>query len=246
MYHHFAYIYDELMKDAPYDEWAKFYHQWAERAGNGGKRVLDLACGTGEMSVRFASLGYEVTGVDLSEDMLVVAKEKMERYGYPSSLFVKQDMRTLHGFPPFDNILIGCDSINYLLDEQDVKEVFHRAFNHLNDNGLFMFDVHSVYKMEHLFKNRTFADNGDNISYIWNCFEGEREHSVVHELTFFVRNGSFYDRYDEDHVQRTFNIEQYKKWLEHTGFSILEVSSGLVQTSLDNAERIFFVAKKCS
>ncbi|WP_243290625.1 class I SAM-dependent methyltransferase [Bacillus sp. FJAT-47783] len=244
MYHHFAYIYDQLMKDAPYDDWVKFLHQRAENDGNGGRRVLDLACGTGEISYRLAKLGYHVTGVDLSEDMLAVAKEKMIMHGFQDSLFIKQDMRKLEGFQPFDYIFLCCDSLNYLTCEQDVENTFHRVQQFLKKDGLFIFDVHSVYKMEQLFKNHTFAYSGDEVSYIWNCFEGDSEYSVIHELTFFVRNGSHYIRYDEDHEQRTFSIKTYTQLLENCGFTNVDVSTGLVQTSLDKAERIFFVAKK--
>lgn len=244
MYQHFAYIYDHLMKDAPYDDWVKFLHQRAENDGNGGRRVLDLACGTGEISYRLARLGYHVTGVDLSEDMLTVAKEKMLMHGFHDALFIKQDMRGLEGFEPFDFIFLCCDSLNYLTSEQDVENTFHHAMQFLKKDGLFIFDVHSVYKMEHLFKDHTFAYNGDEVSYIWNCFEGDSTHSVIHELTFFVRDGSKYIRYDEDHEQRTFTVQTYQQFLENCGFTIVDVTTGLVQTSLDKAERIFFVAKK--
>ncbi|WP_243386254.1 class I SAM-dependent DNA methyltransferase [Bacillus kexueae] len=244
MYQHFAYIYDELMKEAPYEEWTKYYLQMVRKFGNGGNRTLDLACGTGEMSVRFAKEGFHVTGVDLSIDMLTVAKEKMERHGYSDALFVNQDMRNLEGFDSFDYVFICCDSLNYLLEEYDIQEVFKRAYDVLAPGGLIMFDVHSLYKVESLFKGNTFAYNGDDISYIWNCFAGEASNSVVHELTFFVQEGDVYRRYDEDHEQRTFPIESYKLWLKQAGFSIVDVSTGLIQTSFEKAERIFFVAKK--
>jgi len=246
MYYHFAYIYDYLMKEAPYDDWVKFLNQSALKYGNGGKRVLDLACGTGEISYRLAQLGYQVTGVDLSEDMLVVAKEKMEKFGYFHTPFFKQDMRELNGFHPFDQIFICCDSLNYLLQEEDVYKTFQQVYKHLNEGGLFIFDVHSVYKMETIFKGETFADNNEDISYIWNCFDGPYEYSVIHELTFFVKEGEHYVRYDEDHEQRTFPISEYKKMLTSCGFQIVEVSTGLVQLPLDKAERIFFIAKKSS
>lgn len=246
MYHHFAYIYDHLMKEAPYDDWAKFLHQSVLKYGNGGKRVLDLACGTGEISYRLAQLDYQVTGVDLSEDMLVVAKEKMDKFGYLNTPFFKQDMRELDGFPPYDHIFICCDSLNYLLLEEDVVKTFRQVYNHLNDEGLFIFDVHSVYKINTLFKEQTFADNDEKISYIWNCFDGTYENSVIHELTFFVKDGEKYVRYDEDHEQRTFTVLEYKQMLTKCGFQIVEVTSGLVQYPLEKAERIFFVAKKAS
>lgn len=244
MYHHFAYIYDYLMKDVPYDKWVQFLHQSSITYGNGGKRVLDLACGTGEISYRLAQLGYHVTGVDLSEDMLAIAQEKMEAYGQNHALFVKQDMRSLHGFQPFDYIFICVDAINYLLTKEDVLATFQHVFEHLNDGGLLIFDVHSVYKVENLLKGNTFADNDDEISYIWNCFEGSYQHSVVHELTFFVRNGENYKRYDEDHEQRTFSVQEYKQMLMECRLSVLKVLTAFEHTPMDQAERIFFIARK--
>ncbi|MED1438684.1 class I SAM-dependent methyltransferase [Aeribacillus composti] len=244
IYKHFASVYDRLMKDVPYDEWAQFLHQAIQRYGNGGNRVLDLACGTGEISYRMAELGYELTGVDLSGEMLAVAQEKMMKKGF-DALFIEQDMRELKGYKPFDAVLLNCDSINYLLKEEDVVKTFQAVYDHLNRNGLFLFDAHSVHKMEKIFKHAVFADNDEDVSYIWKCFDGEYPNSVIHELTFFVNNGTDYVRLDEDHYQRTFSISEYRYMLEKCGFTIVDITDGIFQSpDIEQAERIFYIAKK--
>ena len=190
------------------------------------RNYLTLACGTGELSLRLAGEGYDVTGVDLSADMLAVAREKAERKGH-SLFLVEQDMSELEGFGEFDLIGIFCDSLNYLQTEQEVLQTFERVYTHLNQGGLFLFDVHSIYKMNALFNDHTYAYNGEEISYIWQCFEGEEPNSVEHELTFFQldHRTDQYHRYDELHFQRTFPIEQYEKWLLNSGFELLAVTA---------------------
>jgi len=245
-YHDFAYLYDYLMSDAPYGSWQQFVKRCLERYGReGAKRLLDVGCGTGELSIRLAQEGFEVTGIDLSEDMLTVAQGKTEEKGVKVDYF-QQNMTELMGFAPFDCAIIFCDSLNYLHNENEVKQTFKRIYDHLHEDGLLLFDVHSIYKIEHDFMNATFASNDENIGYIWNCFPGEFPHSVEHELTFYVRDASgLYKRYDELHVQRTYEINQYESWLVSCGFKIIEISADFTDNApTETSERIFFVAKK--
>jgi hypothetical protein len=110
-----------------------------------------------------------------------------------------------------------------------------------------MFDVHSIYKMEKVFQNHTFAVNDEEVSYIWDCFPGEEPYSVEHDLSFFVRDdeSGLYDRFDELHYQRTYPVEQYKKWLQQAGFTVSELLADLEEAPLvTETERILFVASK--
>lgn len=168
-YERFAYVYDELMKDAPYEKWLMILTAKLEQYGIGGRKVLDLACGTGEMTVELAQHGFEVTGVDLSDEMLLVANEKAVKLGLSIPLF-QQNMAELEGLGQFDCVTIFCDSLNYLRDEEDIVKTFSRVHEHLKEGGLFLFDVHSIYKMEEIFRDNTFAVNGEEVSYIWDCF----------------------------------------------------------------------------
>lgn len=247
-YQQFAYLYDELMKDAPYDEWVTFVKErLVKYTGDvGTPHWLDLACGTGELSVRFSKAGFQVTGVDLSEDMLAVAQVKAENLGVNIPFF-QQNMTDLDGQGQFDGIGIFCDSLNYLQTEEEVVATFTEVFEHLSDDGLFFFDVHSVFKLSEGFIDQTFALSEEQVSYIWNSFPGEHPNSVEHELSFFVldeRTGK-YDRIDELHLERTYPVEQYVTWLTETGLELLEVCADFEDVvPQTHSERIFFVARK--
>lgn len=244
-YQHFALLYDELMTDVPYDKWIVFIEQMMGKYGNESKHILDLGCGTGSISIPLASKGYTVTGIDLSEDMLTVAQAKAIQRGV-NVTFYQQDMRELSNFSCFDVIGIFCDSLNYLKNEEEVQKTFQNVYNQLVPNGLFLFDVHSIYKVTEKFLGHTYSSNDENISFIWNCYEDVLKDSVEHELTFFVKqNDHLYKRFDEVHVQRTFAVELYKKWLEQAGFQILEITADFSNLPpVDTSERIFFAAKK--
>ena len=247
-YERFAYVYDELMKDVPYDKWLILLTAKLEKYGIQGKKLLDLACGTGEITVELAKHGFEVTGIDLSDEMLFIAQEKATSLGL-SIPFYQQNMAELDGIGSFDCITIFCDSLNYLQNEQDVISTFQRVYEHLNEGGLFLFDVHSIYKMKHIFANHTFAVNDDEVSYIWNCFPGEELSSVVHDLSFFVKDdkSGLYERFDEFHYQRTYAVAQYTEWLIEAGFEVLELLADLEDAPLqEETERILFVIRKSS
>jgi SAM-dependent methyltransferase len=245
-YERFASLYDHLMEDVPYEKWVKIVNEYRTKYQVQGNKLLDLACGTGELSYRFADHGYQVTGVDLSDNMLAIARQKIEAKGLDIPLF-QQNMAELGTFDQFDIITIFCDSLNYLQSEEEVISTFEGAAENLNDNGLFLFDVHSEYKMEHIFADNTFTHIDDDIVYIWNCFPGEFPSSVEHELTFFMKDSGTvkYERIEEFHIQRTFPVHQYKSWLTHAGFETLHVLGDLEeQEPNDTTERILFVAKK--
>lgn len=241
-YEGFAYLYDQLMKDVPYEDWVKLIQVKSQQYQLEGKKILDLACGTGEMAVRLAALGYGVTGVDLSANMLTVAEEKASSTGQTIE-FLQQDMAELELIDTYDLIGIFCDSLNYLQTEIEVQNTFQRIKLYLKKGGLFIFDVHSLYKMNEIFIDHTFSYDEAGICYIWNCFEGEYPNSVDHELTFFVEDETGkYDRVDESHSQRTFSHDTYAEWLEQAGFEILEIIGDFSDTPQPNSERIFFIA----
>ncbi|MEW9500499.1 class I SAM-dependent DNA methyltransferase [Jeotgalibacillus marinus] len=247
-YGRFAEIYDQLMSDMPYDLWTRFVLEKQAQFGSTGRRLLDVGCGTGEWTLQIAQEGFEVTGIDLSESMLAVASNKAQNAGVPLQLF-KQNMAKVEGFEPFDIITIFCDSLNYLEREEDFKRTFDNMYRQLSSGGLFLFDVHSIFKIEHLFVDQTFTYDDGNVAYIWNSFEGEHPHSAENELSFFVMEDADRDQYvrfDELHKQRTFSIEQYRIWLEDAGFTIESVTADFspVLSLEENSERIFFTCIK--
>ncbi|MFC7372700.1 class I SAM-dependent DNA methyltransferase [Fictibacillus iocasae] len=245
-YEQFAYYYDELMESAPYDEWVHYFKKKLAAHNLTGKRVLDIGCGTGSFSVRLAKEGYNVTGIDLSSEMLMIASEKAAKENV-SIAFFEQDMREIEGLGEFEAATIFCDSLNYLLNEEDVLQTFRAVHSHLVPDGLLFFDVHTLFKMEHVFLGNTFGSNDEQLSYIWQCYEGEWPDSVEHELTFFVQNGTSYERFDELHVQRTFEPSVYTRLLTEAGFELLETGADFSEPSdSPEAERQFFIAKKIS
>lgn len=245
-YEQFALLYDELMNDVPYEKWVEFTKQSLTQAGMKAAKILDVACGTGNVTLPLVKEGYDVVGVDLSEEMLTVAQQKLgeARHMIP---FYQQDMRELDVPGEFDCVTIFCDSLNYVLQEEGIQETFRRVYHHLHKDGLFLFDVHSLYKIHHIFQNETYTVNGDEIALIWNCFPGEESDSVEHDLTFFVRDeeDDVYHRFDELHMQRAYTVEDVTKWLEESGFTVLRVTGDFERTEVtEQTERIFFMAKK--
>lgn len=245
-YERFAYLYDNLMKDAPYDKWVEIVLAKLKQYKVEGKQLLDLACGTGELSVRLSKAGFHVTGVDLSSDMLTVARAKADENGQLIRFF-QQSMAELEGLGQFDAVCIFCDSLNYLETEEDVMNTFKSVSHHLKKGGLLLFDVHSIYKMNQIFLNETFALVEDDISYIWQCYKGNYPNSIEHDLVFFVldEDTGQYDRFEELHVQRTFSVHEYENWLKEAGFEILDIFADFYDSQpSDNSERIFFIARK--
>ncbi|MDN4525462.1 class I SAM-dependent DNA methyltransferase [Fictibacillus fluitans] len=244
-YQHFAYYYDQLMKDAPYEHWISFFQQAVASVEAEVSSVLDVGCGTGSISIPLALKGYDVTGIDLSDDMLAVAHEKSMNQ-HASVQYLQQDMTEIEGLPEFDAAVIFCDSLNYLLTEEKVAAAFQSVYRHLKENGIFLFDVHSLYKIHKIFSGNTFAENAQELSYIWQCYEGEYPDSVEHELSFFVQDeDARYSRFDEVHMQRTLSVKAYEHLLEEAGFRVLRITGDFSEKELEpEAERIFFVCQK--
>lgn len=246
IYQGFAYIYDQLMKDAPYEQWVNLIEESISLYHQGATTLLDVGCGTGEIAVLLANKHLTVTGVDISEDMLTVAQAKAESNKL-NILFLQQDMRNLTEFPdPFDVITICCDSLNYLETKQGVQATFRAVHSQLQNQGLFIFDVHSLHKIHHVFANSTFADQDEDVSFIWNSFLGEEPNSIEHDMSFFVKKGEYYERYDEVHYQRTYSIDEYSMWLKEASFEILTICGDfkINEGPNETTERVFFICRK--
>lgn len=241
----FAALYDQLMKEAPYDEWLAYVKRQLGDDKLAGKAVMDVGCGTGELLIRFALEGARVTGVDLSAEMLAIANEKCEKTGVRATL-LEQSMTELAGEESYDIITIFCDSLNYLERESDVQATFEGVYSRLKTGGLLLFDVHSVRKIEKGYIGQTFAEDEGEIAYIWTAFPGEYPASVEHELTFFIEeHPPHYIKKEELHKQRTFAISQYEAWLAAAGFTVKNITADFNEAPPhERSERIFFCAKK--
>ncbi|MDQ0205511.1 class I SAM-dependent DNA methyltransferase [Alkalicoccobacillus murimartini] len=241
----FASLYDYLMSEAPYDQWVEYVRKNVPNQQLDGLTLLDVGCGTGELMLELLKQNVEVTGLDLSADMLTVARTKAGEQGF-NPLLIEADMTELAPLAVYDLVTVFCDSLNYLATEDEVKLAFEGFAKQLSPGGLLLFDVHSQHKINHEFIGHTFADADEDVSYIWTSFAGEYPDSVEHELTFFsIKDSGEYERFDEVHAQRTFSINQYKQWLLEAGFRVESVTADFSPNPpSEKSERIFFKAIK--
>ena len=167
-YTSFAQVYDLFMDNVPYEEWAAYVRGILTEYGIGSGLVLDLGCGTGSLTECLARAGYDMIGVDSSEDMLEIAMDKRGRSGL-DILYLLQDMREFELYGTVRAVVSICDSMNYILDYADLVQVFRLVNNYLDPGGIFIFDLNTEYKYEALMGSRTFAeDRGGWELYLYN------------------------------------------------------------------------------
>lgn len=240
-YETFAFVYDEVMDSSLYQKWLDF----SCRHLGEKKQIMELACGTGALAVEFAKAGFDVTGLDLSEEMLMIASQRAEQEDTPIQL-VEGDMLDLTDVGTYEAITCYSDSICYMEDEQSVQQVFDGVYNSLRDDGVFMFDVHSTYQIDEVFPDYSYHYQTDEFAFLWESYQGEVPHSIEHFLTFFVQNedGTF-QRMDELHRERTYSLESYKRMLENAGFSEIEMYADFIDSPPnEKSRRWFFVCRK--
>lgn len=241
-YNEFAYYYDRLMRDIDYKGWCDYIISVLRQNGVEYLDVLEMACGTGNISIRMAERGYRVTAFDISEDMLMVASKKSVDLG-AGVRFLRQDMRNIDICNKFGIVLCLCDSINYITEPEDLQSTFRWVYDHLKHKGIFIFDINSYYKLKNIIGSNTFTYDDGDIAYIWDNFpDGDR---VEFSLTFFVKQGSMYKRFDELHVEKAYETEEIVCSLKHAGFSNIQLFDGYTFDRVyDTSERISFIAVK--
>ena len=219
MYTNFAEVYDELMAGVDYDAWAGFYRDIMTRWGIPGGRVAECACGTGGLTIPLHRLGYAVTGVDISQEMLWIAAQKARQAGI-SAMFVRQDMRRLKLHRPVDAVLATCDGGNYLTGERDLSEFLRSAYNTLNPGGGLFFDVSTPRKLEKTLGNRTLCEDTPHVTYMWQNRWQARSRCVDMHLCIFVReDDGRYRRMDEEQRQRAWSMDELAQALRLAGFT---------------------------
>lgn len=243
-YKHFAYVYDDLMKDAPYQMWTNWILELLSMQTWTNPTVVELGCGTGSILIPLAEEGIDIVGVDLSEEMLSCANQKAANAGV-KPILLHQDMRQLQLDSPVQLIYSLCDSLNYLLDEDDVKETFKRVYISLVPGGLWAFDYHTEYMLSTILGNETFTERDERISYIWDSSYNDDTQTVTYDISFFVKEDDKYRRFEEIHEQRAYSTEQITTWLTEAGFAI-EAVHGDFTNDLPHSEteRLFFIARK--
>lgn len=243
-YTEFASLYDELMNDFNYEEWADYIERIFEKYEKKPKDILEMACGTGNLSYELAKRRYSLVCFDLSEDMLSKAYKKLGRYKNVKLLELNMIDFTIN--KKFDSVISICDSINYITSKDELLECFKNVYNHLKDDGLFIFDINSFYKLKHIIGNNTFVEDREDIFYTWQNYFDEEESICEFYLTFFRkdRKGT-YNRFDEDHLERAYKIEEICNMLIGAGFIKVDFFNAFTFDKLSETdERINFVAIK--
>lgn len=242
-YGDFAYYYDKLMDDVDYQVWSEYILQVIKEYGIKHTDILEMACGTGTMAVKLAGKGYDVTAFDLSEDMLSIASSKALENNTKVN-YLLQDMVDIKIENNFGIILCLCDSMNYITGREDLLNVFKWVYSHLKTNGIFIFDINSSYKLRNIIGDNTFTGENDNLVYIWDNYLNEND-IVEFYLTFFVKEGRLYRRFDEFHSEKIYESEEVLELLKLSGFNDVYAKDGLTLNDMaQNSERISFIVLK--
>lgn len=269
----FAYVYDELMDNVPYDAWAEYLIGLLKENGVADGLVCELGCGTGQMTRRLAAAGYDMIGIDLSEEMLDVARE--QEYGAyegdfdeeaidadtaePSILYLQQDMRSFELYGTVSAVVSICDSMNYMTTDEDLLSVFRLVNNYLDKDGVFIFDMNTEYKYKELMGDTTIAENREDVSFIWENLYDEEKRLNEYCLTLFAKveaededeeNGesgrtALYEKYEEVHLQRAYPLTEVKRLLAEAGMTFVAAYDVLThETPGSECERMYIVARE--
>ena len=225
-YTSFAEVYDQFMDNVPYEAWADFLQEILQKEEIRDGLVLDLGCGTGSMTEALAARGYDMIGVDNSEEMLEIAMEKRVETGH-DILYLQQDMQAFELYGTVRAVISVCDCVNYLTDPEELEEVFRLVNNYLDPEGIFIFDFNTQYKYRELLGDTTIAENRENASFIWDNYYYEEEKINEYELTLFIREEGeeCYRRYQETHFQRAYTLEEIRELLTRAGLCYLVITS---------------------
>jgi SAM-dependent methyltransferase len=242
-YEDFAYIYDELMSDVEYEKWTEFMKDHFNQNDKKIEMIAELGCGTGTMTTALAHAGYEMIGIDLSEHMLMVAREKASEE-HVDILFLQQDMTKFELFGTVDAIIATCDSLNYV-NEEELLKVFKLVENYLNQGGLFIFDLNTEYKFKEIYHNQTFSEIGEDFAYIWENHYNEKTKTNEYGITFFVEDESEqYTRFDEDHTEHVHSNEKVKELLKKAKLTFVDTFDDYSDKPHHNqTERITYIVK---
>ena len=241
----FAEVYDAFMDDVPYEEWCAFLTGLLQEHGCAGGLVAELGCGTGTMTELLSQAGYDMIGVDCSEEMLAAAMEKRAETG-SDILYLLQDMREFELYGTVAAVVSVCDSLNYLTEYEDLVRTFRLVNNYLDPGGVFLFDLNTEYKYRELLGERTIAENREDCSFIWENIYDPEEGINEYDLTLFVRQeDETFRKYTETHLQRGYSAEQMKRLAEQAGLAVLEITDADTgQAVTDKSQRIYIVARE--
>jgi SAM-dependent methyltransferase len=242
----FAEVYDAFMDNIPYDDWAKYLIALMKlyRVPTEGQ-VVDLGCGTGNVTERLARAGYSCVGIDLSVDMLTIAEQKRQKDELPI-IYSQQDMRSFAIPEPADCLVSLADAMNYMLNDKDLKQTFQTAHTALRDDGVFIFDLKTIHFFQDVLADHIYAENREDSAYIWENFYYDETHNNEYDLSIFVKdmNGQF-TRFEETHVQHGFTTDEVTRLARECGFKVEAFYDALTyDRPKKDSERIYVVLRK--
>ncbi|MCH5462725.1 class I SAM-dependent methyltransferase [Lactobacillus sp. LC28-10] len=243
IYQTFAKLYDELFDSELYLEWRTFVEQ---QVPDKQQPLLELACGAGRLAVLLAQDGYDVTGFDLSDEMLSLADQHAREADIALPL-IEGNMLDLSDLQRYHTVTCFADSLCYLPDEESLLKTFEQVARHLDDDGQFLFDVISPYQTDTVYPGYMYNYRDTDRAFMWSSEAGEQSHSVDHDLTFFTynENKGAYDEVAELHHERTYELATYQRLLKSAGFKQVKVSADFGKTNIkSDTTRWFFVCGK--
>lgn len=244
-YGEFAKVYDMFMDNINYEDWGNYLIERLREYGISEGLVLELGCGTGSMTELLAEAGYDMIGVDNSEEMLAEAMEKRVESGH-EILYLLQDMQAFELYGTVRAVVSVCDCLNYLTEEEELLRVFKLVNNYLDPGGIFLFDMNSVYKYQEMLGDRTIAENRRDGSFIWENSYDTESGINIYELTLFLpREDGLYEKSEEVHYQRAYSLEQIRTLLAQSGLELLAVYDAYTMEPVrEDSGRWTFVARE--
>lgn len=241
-YTSFAQVYDLFMDNVPYEEWGTYLVNLLKEHGIEDGLLLDLGCGTGKLTRIMENYGYDMIGVDNSYEMLDMAKE----HSNDSILYLLQDMREFELYGTVRAIYSACDSINYILEEDELREVFALANNYLDPGGLFVFDINSPYKYKELLAENTFAETREEGSFIWENYFDDEDGINEYDLTLYIKDDEErFLRFQEVHYQKCYELSMIKTLLEEAGLEFVAAYDAYTKDEVsEESEKILIIARE--
>ena len=239
-YSSFAEVYDKLTFNVEYGKRAEYIRSLLAQNGCEKGILLDLACGTGTLSKELASYGYDMILVDSSPEMLSFARERL-----PDALILCQNMTQLDLYGTINGAVCSLDSINHLLKPCDVKSAFASVSLFMEQGGVFVFDVNTVYKHEKILGNNNFVYETDDVFCVWQNSYKRKSRTVDISLDIFTSEDGKYQRHSESFSERAYTLEEITKWLGETGFEVKNMYNDMTYDSPDEeSQRVYFTAVK--